>query len=194
MLKCWSEVPGYKQFVIEKWRSLEVHGWGDFVVQEKLKQIKRALKDWHRAHTSNLHGRINTLKERVAELDKKGEQNILSTDKLLELRSKSFDIHSLSRLNTSICWQQSRLLWSTEGDVNSKYFHSVMAGRRRGNTISSLIVDGGVVEGVNPVREVVFNFFRTLYGFRGRAAYCRKFGVSAPGLWGQCVSCDALYY
>jgi hypothetical protein len=34
-----------------------------------------------------------------------------------------------------------------------------MASRRRGNTISSLIVDGGVVEGVNLVREAVFNYF-----------------------------------
>jgi len=62
-------------------------------------------------------------------------------------------------MDTSICWQQSRLLWLQDGDANSKYFHSVMAGRRRGNTISSLVVDGGIVEGVNPVRATVFNYF-----------------------------------
>jgi hypothetical protein len=159
MLKCWNEVPGYKQFVTDKWRSFEVQGWGGFILQEKLKWIKMALKEWHRIHVSNLPGRIKALKERVADLDTKGEEEDLSVDELQELRQSTFDIHSLSRMDTSICWQQSRLSWLQDGDANSKYFHSIMAGRHRGNTISSLLVDGGVVEGVNPVRAAVFNYF-----------------------------------
>jgi len=159
MLKCWNEVPAYKQFLIEKWRAFEVQGWGGFILQEKLKRIKLALKEWHRLHVSNLPGRITALKERIAELDTKGEHVDLSVDELHKLRHNNCEIHSLSRMNTSICWQQSCLLWLQDGDANSKYFHSVMVGRLRGNTISSLVVDGGIVEGVNPVREAVFNYF-----------------------------------
>ncbi|MCI38844.1 endonuclease/exonuclease/phosphatase family protein, partial [Trifolium medium] len=59
---------------------------------------------------------------------------------------------SLSRVHASICWQQSRLLWLCEGDANSKYFHSVLAGRRRQNALSVIMVDGEQVEGVQPVR------------------------------------------
>jgi len=159
MLKCWNEVSGYKQFMTEKWRSLDVHGWSGFVLQKKLKKLKIALKEWHRIHVSNLLGRIRKLKERVADLDKKGEQTTLSVDELDELRNNTFDIHSLSRMNTSICWQQSRLLWLQDGDGNSKYFHPVMTSQRRSNTITSLIVDGSVVEGVTLIREVDFNYF-----------------------------------
>jgi len=32
MLKCWSNLPGYKQFVVEKWKSFEVVGWGSYVL------------------------------------------------------------------------------------------------------------------------------------------------------------------
>ena len=28
MLKCWQDVPGYKQFVSDKWKTLQVDGWG----------------------------------------------------------------------------------------------------------------------------------------------------------------------
>lgn len=45
MLKCWREVPGYSDFVSEKWRSFQVEGWGGFVLKEKLKLMKVALKE-----------------------------------------------------------------------------------------------------------------------------------------------------
>jgi hypothetical protein len=73
MLKCWSDVPGYKQFVIEKWRAMDFQGWGCFVLQEKLRKIKFDLKEWHNTHVRNLPGRIQAIKEHVDMLDKKAE-------------------------------------------------------------------------------------------------------------------------
>ncbi|MCI28325.1 cysteine-rich receptor-like protein kinase, partial [Trifolium medium] len=54
MLKCWQDIPGYKQFVVSTWRSLQIDGWGGFVLKEKLKLVKRALQEWHASHASNL--------------------------------------------------------------------------------------------------------------------------------------------
>ena len=62
-------------------------------------------------------------------------------------------------MNASICWQQSLLMWLLEGDVNSKYFHYVLAGRRRRNVISSLLVNGTLVEGEQPIRVAVYAHF-----------------------------------
>jgi len=47
MLKCWADIPGYKQFVSDKWKAMQVDGWGGFVLKEKLKLIKSVLKEWH---------------------------------------------------------------------------------------------------------------------------------------------------
>jgi len=65
-------------------------------------------------------------------------------------------------------WQKSRLLWLKEGDANSKFFHSIMASRRRANSIFSLSVDGTTVEGVEGIRGLVFNHFSS--HFRSVAA------------------------
>ena len=84
---------------------------------------------------------------------------MLSPVEIEELRGATHEIHSLSRLNISICWQQSRLLWLKEGDANSKKFHSVLASRRRRNAIVSFVENGNVVEGVQPIRNAVFTHF-----------------------------------
>ncbi|MCH79554.1 cysteine-rich receptor-like protein kinase [Trifolium medium] len=167
MLKCWQDIPGYKQFVISKWNALQVEGWGGFVLKEKLKLIKSALKQWHTFHSMNVPGKIASLKERLAELDSKGEDDELIVEEVDELHSTTSDIHSLSHMNTSICWQQSRLQWLWEGDANTQYFHSVLANRRRRNSLSSIMVDGVRVEGVLPLRQAVFSHFSFHFRARG---------------------------
>jgi len=78
------------------------------VLKEKFKLIKSALKDWHVLHSQYLPAHIVTLKDRMAILDGRGEVNELSVDECTELHDVSAKLHSLSRLHTSICWQQSR--------------------------------------------------------------------------------------
>lgn len=138
----------------------QVTGWGGFVLKEKLKLIKVVLKDWHVSNTQNLPAKIDSLKNRQAALDNKGEEEDLSEAELSELHGISTDIHSLSRLNTSICWQQSRLNWLRDGDANSKKIHSDLAGRRRHISLSSILVNRVVVEGVNHVRQAIFRLLR----------------------------------
>jgi hypothetical protein len=166
MLKCWKEVPGYQNFVRDKWQNMHIAGWGGHVLKEKLKLMKGALREWHVAHSQNLPGRIDSLKARLSVLDAKGEAEVLSEAELEDLHGISSDIHSLSRLHASICWQQSRSTWLKEGDANTKYFHSVLASRQRGNTISSIQVDGAIIEGVHPIRQAVFSHFESHFKAR----------------------------
>ena len=54
MLKCWQDLLGYQQFVLENWHSYQITGWGGYVLREKLKLIKTALKEWHSIHTKSI--------------------------------------------------------------------------------------------------------------------------------------------
>jgi hypothetical protein len=50
MLKCWKEIEGYNKMVKETWSELQFEDWGGYVLKEKLKGIKKSLREWHRKH------------------------------------------------------------------------------------------------------------------------------------------------
>jgi len=76
-----------------------------------MKLVKLALKEWHQCHTHNLPTRILPLKDKIASLDLKGETNDLCDGEIEELHGFSEELFSLSRMKSSICWQQSRIQW-----------------------------------------------------------------------------------
>jgi hypothetical protein len=145
MLKCWPELPGYKDFVTEQWQSFQVTGWGGYVLKEKLKLIKGSLKLWHQTHTQNLQSKILYVKECLSVLDVKAEEQDLADDELEEVHFLSSDVLSLSKFHASIQWQKSRLNWLREGDANSKFFHGIMTARRRANALLFIDVNGARV-------------------------------------------------
>jgi len=92
-------------------------------------------------------------------LDIKGETSTLVEEEVAELHDLSVSLHSLSRVQTSICWQQERLRWLQEGDGNTKFFNGVMSSRRRHNSLQLLQVNGIQVDGVQNIRSTIFNHF-----------------------------------
>jgi len=92
-------------------------------------------------------------------LDMKGETDELCDDEIEELHGFSEELFSLSRINSSICWQQSRTQWLRDGDANSKFFQGIMSSRRRRNSIPFFLVNGVLIEGVQNVRSVVLAHF-----------------------------------
>jgi hypothetical protein len=77
MLKCWVDVPSYKQFVTDQWLSFQIEGWDGFVLKEKFKFLKMVVKSWHDNHNKNLSGRIYFLKDHLSLLDCKEEKLVL---------------------------------------------------------------------------------------------------------------------
>lgn len=76
----------------------------------------------------------------------------------------SADIMVFSKLQASMQWQKSRVNWLKEGDANTKKIHGVMSYRKRSNSIISLSADGVQIEGLDAVRQMVFQHFHRWFG------------------------------
>ncbi|GAU11113.1 hypothetical protein TSUD_197370 [Trifolium subterraneum] len=164
MMKCWRDFPGYNSFVRDQMGSYFIDGWGGFVLKEKFKLLKNSLRVWHLSHAKNIGSKILEAKERLLGLDLRGENANLTDDDLInERREVTSTIFSLSRIECSMLWQNSRTKWLLEGDANSKFFHALANSRKRKNLIVLLDVNGIHVEGVGNIRESIYNHFSSQF-------------------------------
>jgi hypothetical protein len=117
-------------------------------------------------------------REVVLHLEAAGERCALSRlDEALrqELKLKSL---SLSSLRYTIARQESRLLWLSEGDTPTKFFHAHANAHRCKQFIHSLEHEEQVVVQEDCKAEIVFNFFDELLG--------------SPSSWANTINLDIL--
>lgn len=139
MLKCWKEVDGYNRMVKELWESLNFEGWGRYVLKEKLKALKKGLREWHKNHYQNFGERINEVKSEIKRLELKGKELDLSATIIESLRDCNTKLYQRSSLHNNILHQRAKQNWIKEGDTNSKLFHGYINHRRRNEALSLVL-------------------------------------------------------
>ncbi|XP_027076017.1 uncharacterized protein [Coffea arabica] len=87
----------------------------------------------------NARGDIDMIKKEIQELRESNAKD--RKQKICELKKKLADAYK----KEEVFWgQKARINWLREGDKNTGYFHAVVAGRRKRNTITTLQNAGGI--------------------------------------------------
>lgn len=68
-LDCWWDDKGVVKFVVEFWSSMEVEGWGEYVLKEKLKRLKMKLKVWYKEHFGFVQNRGQIVQNEINDLE-----------------------------------------------------------------------------------------------------------------------------
>jgi hypothetical protein len=155
---CWLEHPDFFSFVQTTWESLVIHGKKAFIIKEKLKRLKEALKLWNQ----EVFGIVDiNLDKTVKELNDLEEQMANGDNDAAFINSKEKIKQFWEQLHSkeSLLQQKSRTKWIQEGDSNTRYFHASIKGRRRRNQIAMLKKGGEWIEGVNEIKETVKDHF-----------------------------------
>ncbi|KAK7318024.1 hypothetical protein RJT34_02721 [Clitoria ternatea] len=73
---------GFKAFVEEEWKKLNIEGWGAFVLKEKLKKLKTTLKEWNQKSFRVLSVRMRELERKIKAMDLKEEDGRLDEEEV----------------------------------------------------------------------------------------------------------------
>lgn len=141
-------------FVQQCWDSTNVIGNKAFIIKEKLKLLKGSLRGWNKEVFGKVDLNIDSHVGYLNSLD-----NVLSEGwdggVVVNQREVSASLWKEIHVNESLLAQKSRAKWIKEGDMNSKYFHSLMKYRRRICNVVILRDNGEMVEDFEEVKLFV---------------------------------------
>ncbi|KAF5464604.1 hypothetical protein F2P56_014672, partial [Juglans regia] len=158
-LNMWCLHDGFLMCVKEAWNKQDVAS-GLLRLAIRLKRTKLALRAWNKNVFGRVDVNIRALEERLDFLENQ-LQSGFSEELEDDFVATKTEINIWEKREASRLGQIAKKKWLTEGDQNSKFFHSVINQRRTKGHINKMVLDDGrVLNTAEEVHEESMDFFR----------------------------------
>ncbi|XP_035546552.1 uncharacterized protein LOC118348611 [Juglans regia] len=138
----------------------------------RLKRTKIALRAWNKNVFGRVDVNIRALEERLDFLDSQ-LQSCFSEEIEDDFVATKTEIEIWEKREASRLGQIAKKKWLTEGDQNSKFFHSVINQRRNKGHISKMVLaDGRVLCTAEEVHEEAVDYFRNFLSDVSTVEHC----------------------
>ncbi|WMV45632.1 hypothetical protein MTR67_039017 [Solanum verrucosum] len=184
-LHCWTENVNFLDIVKGCWQK-KISGNPMWRLHQKMKLLASTLSTWSKKEYGNTFSSVINFEEQV----KAAEEDVIHQN-TKENRSKLHLINAqyikYLKLEVSILKQKTQLQWFKEGDTNSKYFHSIMRGRRRNLFIHKICTaEDTWIQGEENIAKVDCDYFQNM--FSGHEDRIRKEILNCIPRMGRSIS------
>ncbi|XP_071718293.1 uncharacterized protein [Rutidosis leptorrhynchoides] len=130
---------------------------------DRLKNVKRALRDWSSKKFKTLDDEIEAYKREAMEWELKAEStNLMEQDRDRWLECRRHWVEK-ENIKSNTLKQKARLKWALEGNENSKFFHAAIRRKNSKSNFSGVNINGTWCEDPMVVKEAVFGHFQKIY-------------------------------
>eukprot|EP00253_Pinus_taeda_P009219 PITA_09219 len=158
----WAGNDGFMDIVQATWR-MDVNGSPSYVWEQKLKNVKSALKVWIK---KSIQSPNRQWKEAISQLEGiqfEMENTFPSASELAQEKLAQKNVYCSFRKEEEYWRLKSRILWLKSGDRNTSYFHKQCRARLSRNHITEITSSSGqVFKGFAQIQEAATNHFREL--------------------------------
>ncbi|KAG5616052.1 hypothetical protein H5410_015876 [Solanum commersonii] len=161
-LHCWTENENFLDTVKGCWQK-KISGNPMWRLHQKMKLLASTLSTWSKKEYGNIFSNVVNFKEQV----KAAKEDVIQQN-TEENRTKLHLINAqyikYLKLEASILKQKTQLQWFKEGDTNSKYFHSIMRGRRRKLFIHKICnAEDAWIQGDENIAKAACDYFQNMF-------------------------------
>eukprot|EP00253_Pinus_taeda_P008795 PITA_08795 len=157
----WTQQEGFHEVVSEVWNQ-HVQGSPFYVWEEKLRALKRRLKEWVKTLKTPATKRKESL-DSLAALQSSMEDSAVTQSLLQKEVELQKALHKASRDEEEYWRQKSRNLWLQAGDKNTSFFHKHAEARKQFKNVSEIRSHDAVVKDFEGIKRAAFTFFKELY-------------------------------
>ncbi|CAN0857148.1 Putative ribonuclease H protein At1g65750 [Linum grandiflorum] len=159
----WLDHENFAPFLNEVWRASVSGTGGLFLLANRLKLLKRKLKEWNRAVFKCNEVEIGRCLGLIAQLDIIEESDSWNEDLRIQRCVIKLELDKFWK-RQEISWRQkSREIHLKLGDRNTSYFHKIANQNRRRNLVDRILVNGSIFVGQINLAPAIVSFFEGLY-------------------------------
>ncbi|RVW26396.1 Transposon TX1 uncharacterized 149 kDa protein [Vitis vinifera] len=165
----WLKIDGFQDLVQSWWNGYSVEGSSSHCIAEKLKALKKDLKNWNKEVIGNVSLNRAEAFSRLQRWETRENDSPLTAS---EVKAKNLALEDYKKwaLLEETSWRQkSREIWLKEGDKNTKYFHKMANARARKNFLSKIRINEVTLSSSDDLKEGVCRAYKSL--------------LSEPGDW-----------
>lgn len=133
----WSLTPDYKEKVKQGWR-ITKKGTKMYELVGKLNSLKSKLRQLNKEKFSQIEKQTDQVQEELMICQQRLQQKPLNRQLQEEETSLIRKYKRLKDARNQYLSQKSKVKWFEQGDLNTKYFHSMMKARRNVNRVFSI--------------------------------------------------------
>ncbi|CAN1773889.1 LINE-1 retrotransposable element ORF2 protein [Linum perenne] len=160
---CWIKNNEYKEIVSRVWNS-SIQGSDFYVIFEKLRRLKFALKDLNKRCYSDIQMRVREKEKELLGIKEKLFSRPSAAD-MGALRLCNMEYEQLRADEESIMRQKAKVHWIKLGDQNTAFFFNHVKARNSINTIRQIKDENGeMVESQEDISRVAVAFYKKLLG------------------------------
>ncbi|XP_019239991.1 PREDICTED: uncharacterized protein LOC109219985 [Nicotiana attenuata] len=161
-LNCWTDNPTFMPLVQAVWNT-QIYGNPMWVFHQKAKILSSELSKWSRQEYGDIFQEAKDYEAKVKAAEELWAQTNSPTDREALHNLNAQYINHL-KTEESVLKQKTQLHWFKDGDVNSKYFHSLIRGRRRKLFIHKIRNDDNEwIQGDECIGEAACEHFQNLF-------------------------------
>ncbi|XP_027088449.1 uncharacterized protein [Coffea arabica] len=154
----WLQREGITQVIKEAWDK-NVEGSRMFHIKTKVRNCRIALLRWSNKSNKNSRKRIESIKEKLDQIQGTSLPSIRKEKASLKMQLKE------AYKDEEMFWsQKARLRWLQEGDKNTQFFHAQVNSRRKMNRMQQLQKEDGTwTENEAELGAEIGNYYRQLF-------------------------------
>ncbi|XP_055836405.1 uncharacterized protein LOC129905041 [Solanum dulcamara] len=141
----WLQAEGFIDMIKGWWQSYIIQGTPDFVLLQKLRNLKKDISKWNR------------------ELDQLAELRTLSAQEKAQSLNLKLQLQQIATAEEMSWRQKSRCLWLKEADKNTKFFQRMDNSHRRGNSIERLRIGDELTEDKGRIKDGILKYYQQIY-------------------------------
>ncbi|XP_015167780.1 uncharacterized protein [Solanum tuberosum] len=161
-LHFWVENVTFMKTVQQCWEK-RVTGNHMWRLHQKMKRVSSTLSNWSKSEYGDIFTTVREFEENIRQSEEE-----LMTNNTEALRQTLHQMNATYirylKMEESILKQKTQLQWFKEGDVNTKYFHSLMRGRRRRLFLHRICTENEVwVQGDEQIAQAACDYYQQIF-------------------------------